>query len=183
MVGRDFTLNGLDSIVYAGELSQVQAIQNAANATVYGFNAGIEIKLPYHLSLSSKFNYQKGEEVLDDGTTSPSRHAAPWFGVTRLNFNKDKFTAQLFVTYNGQVSFENMSEEEKGKNYIYATDKNGNPYSPSWYTLNFKTQYDINKTFSVNLGLENITDQRYRPYSSGIVANGRNLIVSAKANF
>jgi len=183
LVRRDFTLNGLDSIVYAGELSQVQAIQNAANATVYGFNAGIEIKLPYHLSLSSKFNYQKGEEALDDGTTSPSRHAAPWFGVTRLNFNKDKFTAQVFVTYNGQVSFENMPEEEKGKDYIYATDKNGNPYSPSWYTLNFKTQYDINKTFSVNLGLENITDQRYRPYSSGIVAPGRNLIISAKANF
>ena len=183
LVRRDFTLNGLDSIVYAGELSQVQAIQNAANATVYGFNAGIEIKLPFHLSLSSKFNYQKGEEVLDDGTTSPSRQAAPWFGVTRLKFNKDKFTAQVFVTYNGQVSFENMPEEEKGKDYIYATDKNGNPYSPSWYTLNFKTQYDINKTFSVNLGLENITDQRYRPYSSGIVAPGRNLIISAKANF
>jgi len=183
LVRRNFTLNGLDSIIYDGELSQVQAIQNAASATVYGFNAGLEFKLPYDFSFSSKFNYQKGEEVLDDGTTSPSRHAAPWFGVSRLNFKKDKLTAQFYVIYNGEVSYKNMPQEEKGKDFIYAIDQNGNPYSPSWYTLNIKSQYDFNKTFSVNIGLENITDIRYKPYSSGIAAAGRNLIISAKANF
>ena len=46
MVRRNFQLNGLDSIVYDGSLSQVQAIQNAASATVYGVQAGFEAKLP-----------------------------------------------------------------------------------------------------------------------------------------
>ena len=32
MVRRDFQINGLDSIMYDGELSQVQAMQNAADA-------------------------------------------------------------------------------------------------------------------------------------------------------
>ncbi|MFT7154314.1 MAG: hemoglobin/transferrin/lactoferrin receptor protein, partial [Alteromonas macleodii] len=32
-------------------------------------------------------------------------------------------------------------------------------------------------------GVENISDQRYRPYSSGIVAPGRNFILSLKARF
>lgn len=36
MVRRDFLLNGRDSILYSGEKSKVQALQNAAKATVYG---------------------------------------------------------------------------------------------------------------------------------------------------
>src|SRR5690554_4055415 len=39
LVRRDFTLNGQDSILYDGELSQVQAVQNAAIARVYGVQA------------------------------------------------------------------------------------------------------------------------------------------------
>jgi len=40
MVRRNFQLNGLDSIDYDGTLSQVQAIQNAAVAQVYGLQVG-----------------------------------------------------------------------------------------------------------------------------------------------
>jgi hemoglobin/transferrin/lactoferrin receptor protein len=35
----------------------------------------------------------------------------------------------------------------------------------------------------LNLGLENITDQRYRPYSSGISGAGRNAVVAVAARF
>jgi hemoglobin/transferrin/lactoferrin receptor protein len=37
--------------------------------------------------------------------------------------------------------------------------------------------------FNLNIGFENITDQRYRPYSSGIVASGRNFIISFNSHF
>ena len=39
LVRRNFQLNGQDNIMYDGELSQVQAIQNAAEANVYGIQA------------------------------------------------------------------------------------------------------------------------------------------------
>ncbi len=71
MVRRDYTLNGQDSIMYDGEMSQVQAMQNAAFATVYGIQAEVEVKIPGGFGFSSQINYQKGEEELDDGTTSP----------------------------------------------------------------------------------------------------------------
>jgi hemoglobin/transferrin/lactoferrin receptor protein len=66
---------------------------------------------------------------------------------------------------------------------MYALDADGNPYSPSWYTLNFKALYQITQNFSVSAGVENITDQRYRPYSSGISAPGRNFIIALRARF
>lgn len=183
MVRRDFKLNGQDSIMYDGEMSRVQAIQNAAEARVYGIQAGLEVRLPAGFSFSSDFNYQKGEEELEDGTTSSSRHAAPWFGVSRLSFKAQKIQMQMYIDYSGEVTFEDLPEEEKGKTEIYAINDNGDPYSAGWYTLNFKANYRLSDKISVNGGLENITDRRYRPYSSGISGAGRNFILSLRAHF
>ncbi len=183
MVRRDFTLNGADSIMYEGELSRVQAIQNAAVARVWGVQAGFELKLPAGFRLISDFNYQKGEEELDDGSVSPGRHAAPWYGITRLTWKGQGLRMEIYSLYSGKKSFAYLPEEEKGKTEIYAIDRNGNPWSPGWFTLNFKAYQQINRNFFVSAGLENITDRRYRPYSSGIAAPGRNFVISLKAVF
>jgi hemoglobin/transferrin/lactoferrin receptor protein len=183
LVRREFTVNGQDSIIYNGEMSRVFAIQNAAFANVYGGHAGVEIKLPEGFSISSRFNYQLGVEEMDNGEISRSRHAAPWFGVSRISYKHKQLTAQIYTMYSGEVSYENLNEEERQKPTIYAKDDNDNPYSPGWYTLNAKMLYQFNKHFSASVGLENITDQRYRPYSSGLVAAGRNFIFSVRAQF
>ena len=183
MVKRNDLFNGQDSIMYDGELSQVQSIQNAAYAKVWGIQADFELMLTKQLMLSSRFNYQKGTEEIDNGTTSPLRHATPWFGVTKLTYTGKKLKMELFANFSGEVSYANLAEEERGKPYIYAIDSNGKPYSPSWYTLNFRSQYQINKILAISGDVENITNQRYRPYSSGIVAPGLNFIVAVRARF
>ena len=181
MVRRDYKVNGMDSMMYNGQMSKVYAIQNAAYGTVYGFNAGVEIKLPSGFSLNSRYNYQIGTEEMDNGTTSRSRHAAPAFGVTRLNFQQDKLHMQIYALYSAEVSNANLNEEEKVKPVLYAKDADGNPYSPAWYTLNFKAMYQFLPNLAVTAGVENITDQRYRSYSSGLVAPGRNFVFSLRA--
>lgn len=183
LVRRNFTLNGRDSIQYNGELSQVQAIQNAANAKVYGVQAGLDLTLPAGFRLSSQFTYQKGDEELDDGTTSPLRHAAPWFGISRLSYTAKKLRVELYGVYNDKVANSELAQEEQGKDYMYAIDADGKPYSPGWYTLNLKAQYLLTNYLSINAGVENFTDQRYRPYSSGITAPGRNFILALRARF
>ena len=180
---RDFKLNGQDSILYQGELSQVQAIQNAAVAHVYGVQAGVEVKLPKGFGFSTDVNFQKGEEELDNGDISTSRHASPFFGVSRLNYKANKLRMELNVNYQGKYDFDKLPEGEKEKTEIYALDENGDPYAPAWYTLNFKALYKLTDTFDVSGGIENLTDQRYRPYSSGISGAGRNFILSITAHF
>ncbi|MBK3519360.1 TonB-dependent receptor [Carboxylicivirga marina] len=180
MVRRDYQLNDHDSIMYDEEFSRVQAIQNAAKAFVYGIQAGIEYKWKSGLSASSRFNYQKGEEELDDGSFAPLRHAAPWFGTTHLSYEKNKVRVDLNAQYNGEVAYKNMPDSEIGKAYLYAKDANGNPYSPGWTTINFKAQYAFSQSTIVTAGVDNITDERYKTYSSGIAAPGRNYIVSLK---
>jgi hemoglobin/transferrin/lactoferrin receptor protein len=183
LVRRNFTLNGKDSLLYDGEMSRIQSVQNAASATVYGVQANFELKFKSGFGLSSDINYQKGEEELDNGTTSPSRHAAPLFGVSRFFYNHKGLRLELNSFYSASKKYDELPDEEKAKPEIYATDANGNPWSPSYYTINFKANYLINKTFSLSAGIENILDKRYRPYSSGIVAAGRNLVLSGKIRF
>lgn len=178
LVRRDYTLNGQDSILYDGELSRVQAIQNGATAFVWGLQFGLEAKFGYGLSFHADINHQIGEEEMDDGTKSPSRHAPPLFGMSSLRYKKGSFVVDLGVQFSGERSFETMPLEEIGKPEIYAVDINGKPYSPAWYTLNLKVGYDIHSNLRMNAGIENITDQRYRPYTSGIVSPGRNFVLS-----
>jgi hemoglobin/transferrin/lactoferrin receptor protein len=183
MIRTDYTLNGQDSIMYDGEMSKVQAIQNAAKAYVYGIQAGIEWKLPLNLAFSSRFNIMKGEEELENGDRVPLRHATPCFGITHITYSHNHIKLDLYATYNGEVSYENMAPSEISKDYMYAKDINGNPYSPSWYTLNLKSLYRINDNLILTAGVENFTNIRYRPYSSGITAAGINFIFAIKAYF
>ncbi|MBU0489385.1 MAG: TonB-dependent receptor [Bacteroidetes bacterium] len=183
MVRRDYTMNGLDSIAYDGEMSRIQSVQNAAVATVYGVQAGVDVKLRSGFGFSSNFNYQVGEEELDDGSTSPSRHAPPMYGVSRLTYSTQRLRIEFYAVYSGEKKFDDLPEEEKAKTEIYAVDADGNPCSPGWYTLNFKAIYKLEEKISVSAGLENLTDQRYRPYSSGLVAPGRNFLISLRVGF
>lgn len=183
LVRRDFNLNGQDSIDYDGELSQVQAIQNSAQASVFGVQAGLEFHFDNGLQIRSRINYQDGIEELDDGSTSTARHSAPLFGMTQLIYDFNSLRFFLISNYMAERSFDKMPEGERGKQHIYALDENGNPYSPGWYNLNFGMQYKFNSNYAVTAEIENITDQRYRPYSSGLSAPGRNFVVSLRAGF
>ncbi len=183
LVRRDYRLNGLDSIMYDGTMSRVQAIQNAAMARVYGVQAGFELKLPGKFDFSSELNMQRGYEEMENGLTSPSRHAAPVFGMSRLTYTTSRLNMKLYAVYQGERSHEDLAVSERDKVEIYALDANGNTYAPAWYTLNFKMAYKVTPRLTLNAGLENITDQRYRPYSSGISAPGRHFILSVKAGF
>lgn len=183
LVRRDFSFNGNSEIVYQGELSRVQAIQNAARAYVYGFELGMEAFLSDHWSLSSNLTITQGIEEEADGTDTPARHAAPTFGDFHVTWKNQKFKADIFLNYNGELAFDELAISEIAKDFIYASDSNGNPYSPSWYTLNFRTQYKFSSKVVASLNLENFTDQRYLTYSSGIVAPGVNLVVGITYNF
>lgn len=183
LVRRDFSLDGQTQILYQGELSKVQAIQNAGRAEVYGLEVGAQVNFCEDLQLNARYNITDGFTEEEDGTEAPIRHAAPPFGNAHLVYKKEKWKLDAFVDFNGQFDFEDLAPSQQSNTFLYALDEDGNPFSPSWYTLNLSGQYQLTKSLQLMASLENITDQRYRPYSSGIAAPGRNLIVSGSFQF
>ena len=183
LTNRPFTFNGQDSIMYDGTKSRVNAIQNVAQAKVWGIQLGWELFLNKHAKWQSKLNWIEGHETDDiKNEQVPLRHAPPFFGSSAIQWQEGQFAIELNTQFNGQINSANLAPSEKAKTAIYAVDKTGNPYAPSWHTINIKASYTIGK-MQVHLGWENITNQRYRPYSSGIVAAGSNIITSLRYSF
>ena len=180
MVRRPFTFNGRDSIPYDGSLSEVEALKNANQATIWGVQARLEYQFIPGLRLKSTYNITEGET--QDG--APLRHVAPYFGNTSLRWTAMQgLDLKLATRYSGSVSAGTLAPSEQGKPNIYLQNRDGALFSPSWYTLDLKAGYAPNERLYFNGGIENITDQRYRPYASGVVAPGRNFILSARLRF
>jgi hemoglobin/transferrin/lactoferrin receptor protein len=120
---------------------------------------------------------------MDNGNNAPSRHAAPAFGMARLHYKIKDVEFQFYTQFSAGFTFEQLNIEEQQKPAIYAIDEQGRPFSPSWYTLNFKTQFALSSQLFVTAGIENLLDVRYKTYSSGLVAPGRNFVISLRGSF
>ena len=175
----DFTLsNGVSEIIYDGELSQIQALQNSSKSFIYGIEFGINMFLNKNFRIKSQQNLIAGYELDDLPFGMPVRHIPPNYGNFHLIYNNGDFTIDTYLNYNSKISFNNLAESERAKPYMYALDENGNPYSPSWMTFNVRSKYSFSKMLNINFTVENITNKLYRPYSSGISAPGINFIFS-----
>ena len=175
----DFTLsNGMSEIIYDGELSQIQALQNSSKSFIYGIEFGINMFLNKNFRMKSQHNLIAGYELDDLPFGMPVRHIPPNYGNFHLIYNNGDFTIDTYLNYNSKISFNNLAESERAKPYMYALDENGNPYSPSWMTFNVRSKYSFSKMLNINFTVENITNKLYRPYSSGISAPGLNFIFS-----
>lgn len=185
IVRDNFTLDGKDSLMYNGELLQVQALVNNSFGfgNIYGAEFSLDARISSILKISSSYNFINGRS--DDGSPEgvPLRHVTPNFGQTSVFVNYRRLRLQFYANYNQELAFEAMAPTEVSKAYLYTKDQNGNPYAPAWYTLNLKSGYHFTSALMLNIGLENILDKRYRPYGSGITAPGRNLILSLHGRF
>lgn len=174
-----FTLNGQSQVTYNGTLSKITANQNKRSASVQGFNVNVFVKLSKALQLTSTINRVVGKIKNETGSgTTPLDHIPPTYGRTSLLYQGKKIQAEVFSLYNGwkYISDYNLGGED---NQQYATPDG----MPAWMTLNLRTSFDVNKHLSLQAACENILDQNYRYFASGISAPGRNFVVTVRGRF
>jgi len=183
IVRRPFLFRGSSQIDFGGTQSRVEALQNVAKATVWGVQAGARVYFTKNLYLQSNANWINGKETDDAKDEQVAlRHAPPFYGSTHLHFKRNKWHLEAYSIYNSKIRNEDLAPSEQAKTDIYAKDKEGRPYSPGWITANLKASCQLTKQLLISTGWENITNQRYRPYSSGIVAAGSNFIFALRAS-
>jgi hemoglobin/transferrin/lactoferrin receptor protein len=167
--------NGHDSITIDGVKYQTTAVQNTGKAYLCGFQASILAQVTRTFSILSNLTYTYG---YDESAGVPLDHIPPVFGMTSFRLEMKKFKGDFYVMYNG---WKRLSQYSPGgeDNEAYAT-----PWGmPSWYTLNLKLSYQVVKYLNIELGMENILDENYRKFASGISAPGRNVILALRGNF
>lgn len=175
----DYTIDGQDSLVYEGEKLAVQALVNGDQAELYGTHFYGLYRFSNSLKIRASYNWQQGQS----SDNEPIRHIAPSFGQVHVIHTSEKLKVDLYTEFNGELSADELAPSERDKAFLYASDQNGNPYAPAWYTLNVKAVYTHSAKLNMSFGIENILDQHYRPYASGISAGGINAIFSLRTRF
>jgi hemoglobin/transferrin/lactoferrin receptor protein len=171
------TFNGQTQVMYNGVLSNVSTTVNKAKAYIYGVSGNLAAELSDHISFSSVLTYTYGR-IKESPNNYPLDHIAPMFGRTSLTGHFSKFTAEVFALYNAAKKSKdyNLRGED---NQLYSADP-VNGYTPSWFTVNLRTKYDINNHAAVQFAVENITDKFYRVFASGLSASGRNFVITLR---
>lgn len=168
-----FTLDGKSTIQYAGKESKIQASQNKGRGTINGWNVNLLAKITENLTLTSTINNTKG--ILNDGKNTPLDHVPPLFGRTGLRFQQKTLQVEVYSLYNGWKKLKDFSPSGED-NLQYATPEG----MPAWATLNIKAAYGFNKHLQLQAGIENILNQNYRNFASGISSAGRNFMLTLR---
>ena len=172
-----FTYEGSSTIEYNGDTLQVNANQNVNSGYLYGFSFNLSADVTRGFAITQSLNYTFGRYETNN-IKVPLDHIPPVFGKTGFNVNLKKFRTEFFVMYNGWKKLGEYSPSGED-NLNYATAEG----MPAWITLNLRSAYQFNRYLQLQLGLENILDQNYRVFASGISAPGRNFSTTLRANF
>jgi hemoglobin/transferrin/lactoferrin receptor protein len=168
------SLNGQDSIVYDGELMQIQMNQNIESAKIDGVSLATEIQFTNSTKIECMLNYLNGETDLK----RPLAHIPPLSSHINLSYNYNKNNLILSYSYNGWKRVENY--DDNGVDNIEEATVEGNP---SWQTLDLKYINKLTKDIEMRISIENIFDVHYKTFGSGISAKGRNFILSLVTKF
>lgn len=179
---RPGTFGGADSVFYDGQMNRVLTLQNVDQAWIRGASAKVRVNITKGLSLHHTSAITLGT-VIDDSlaaldSTVYLDHIPPFYGRTALRYEYKKFAAELYVQYNGMKKIAQYSPSGED-NAQYATPSG----MPAWQTLNLKLSYAFTEQIRLQVGAENLLDQHYRAFASGVSAPGRNLMVTLRAGF
>ncbi len=172
-----YTLNGKDSVIYDGTLSQVLANQNKEKAYIYGFSSTIKSQISDNLMFNFGMNYTYGR-IKTDSSDYPLDHIPPFMAHVQLTYTNNNFSSDFFINYNSwkRLKDYNMGGED---NEQYATAEG----MPAWFTANFRVAYKLNKYLTLNAGVDNMFDTQYRVFASGINGPGRNIYAGLRFHY
>ncbi|WP_167856379.1 TonB-dependent receptor [Hymenobacter metallicola] len=173
IVVRPYTApDGSTTTVYNGQAFTTVANTNTGKARVYGFSGRFNAALARHWGAQASVTYTKGRDLSLD---VPLDHIPPVYGRGAITYQNRKFTAEGSMLFNGRKGIAEYSPS--GEDNLIQNTPVG---ALGWQTFNLRTTYQLTKSWSVQSGLENILDQSYRAFASGINGAGRNFYLTVR---
>ena len=190
-IQRDFVYNTDGSkkqVQFDGEFGNAITNQNKGTAYVFGYTLSYLGKISSTINSSGFITYTKGRTY---DTKEPMSSIPPLFGRVEINYKKDKIEFGAALKFNSKKDIEDFNITEGIDNHdltpiidpnaIRDSDKYYG--SPSWMTIGLTSNYLLSDTFSIQARLDNIFNEHYIEFASGISAPGRNASISFVANF
>lgn len=179
----------VSEVFYEGEAYYTFANQNTKRADILGCTFGFDSQLTKKINLKGDLNFTKGINKKDQ---FPVPHIPPVFGKISMRKNGEKLSCFVDFQY---------SLKKKAEDYDFAGVDNldETPYEiinlnseseiinyyglPAWSILNLSFSYDFSEKINCQFSINNILDEHYKSFGSGISAAGRNFITTFRVNY
>ena len=161
---------GMDTI----EDRRVYQKQNVSESVLHGFEAEGVVKLSPAFSVYGNLTYTHGENISRD---EPMRRIPPLFGKVGLGYQHPSglwFRADYI--YAGEQ--QRLAGGDLGDARISVRLRNG--VMPGWDVLNVHAGFHY-RALGLTISGQNLFDEGYRVYASGVDGYGRNLSVTLSA--
>lgn len=164
--------NGSD--MYEGR--KVYQKQNVGEARLRGFEAEADIELIKSLSAFGNITYTYGENITKQ---EPMRRIPPLFGRVGLRY---QHTAGFWLKAEWAAAGEQDRLAAGDKSDVRIAVRLEDGVMPSWNILNLYAGYSY-KSFAISVLGQNLFNQSYRVYASGIDGYGRSMGVTVSYKF
>lgn len=190
-IQRDFVFNADGTnkqVEFDGDLGNAVSNQNKGNAYIFGYTLNYLGKISKTINTSGFITYTKGRTY---DTKEPMSSVPPLFGQFEMNYKKNKIEIGATLRFNSKKDIQDFNFTEGIDNHDLTPIVNSNATSekdiyfgsPSWMTLGLHGSYSVSDNFSFQARLDNVFDEHYIEFASGVSSPGRNLSVSFVANF
>tara|TARA_B110000046_G_scaffold186013_1_gene231349 strand:- start:153 stop:2636 length:2484 start_codon:yes stop_codon:yes gene_type:complete len=183
-----FTINGSDQVLFDGEYGNAVANQNRGNAFITGYTFSYLGKLSNIWNTSGFITYTKGRTY---DSKEPMSSIPPLFGQFEVNYKKDRIEVGAALRFNSKKDLADFNFTEGIDNHDLTpvvdvnavNDENIYYGAPSWISVGVNGSYSVTENLSVQARLDNLFDEHYIEFASGVSSPGRNLSISFVANF
>ncbi len=162
------TFNGADSLL--GEPVFTKA--NVDQAFIQGVEGEFGWRFSKQLSLDAYATYTYGAESAD---LSPLRRIPPFHGSIQIRYIRPE---GWYATFEWQAA----AAQTRLSGGDIRDHRIADGGTPAWQIINLYLGYRY-KFLSINLGLQNLSNQAYRMHGSGVDGYGRSLWISTSINF
>lgn len=191
-IGRNFypiltssSIESYPSIELSDEILFTQANINLGNATIYGLSLEGTLKISESLNANGMIAFTEAD---NNPFIGPLPSILPYFGRLELAYKNDKLSLLLRNRFNSSKhpgTFSFGGEDGLEETPVIGNQQGVTIYagSPKWATYSLLANYQIFDQLRLNFAVENITDQHYRTFASGISAPGRSFIIGGAFDF
>ncbi len=174
--------SGDTTFVSSGRTYRVQTNVNADRGRVRGVGLRADLTYGPAWSLGLRATYTHGRAIAQDGERTPLAHIPPVFGQALARYRHGRLDVTAVGRFNGRKAWRDYAPLGSSDNAELAIAGYG---TPAWFAVDVMAGYRLlgdaaAPRLELQVGIENIGDLYYKPFSSGVGAPGRNVVVGLR---
>ena len=171
--GRNTIVQGIDTLTTTANV-------NANTGSIHGLTIYGQAQITDKLKFDGSVSIQSGTAITIEDESRPLGHIPPTYGNFNLSYTWPRLTLTARHRFNAWKRIEDFGGSVDNPD-LAAIDASGNEVgSPSWQVLSLTAQTKLTDQLTLNLALENLLDQHYRPFASGVSGAGRHVVVALR---